>query len=47
MSIRYVTDENGKRIEVWSQEGWEAFLTGMDEEALNESAVEVGLAGKL
>ncbi|MES2464242.1 MAG: division/cell wall cluster transcriptional repressor MraZ [Armatimonadota bacterium] len=36
----------GKRIEVWSRAGWDAFNASLTDEDIMESAVEVGL-GKL
>jgi MraZ protein len=36
----------GKRIEVWSRAGWDAFNASLSDEDIMESAVEVGL-GKL
>ena len=33
----------GKRIEIWSRTGWDAFNASLSDDDINESAVEVGL----
>ncbi|MBC8143242.1 MAG: division/cell wall cluster transcriptional repressor MraZ, partial [Armatimonadetes bacterium] len=33
----------GKRIEIWSRDGWDAFNASLSDDDIMESAVEVGL----